>query len=140
MRFTALQDPCGQWMVYDLLSDYPARIPDILLLGLTREEAERLASRANEFLSELQPAVPERSALIGDFGVLTEGAPPRFAAMQDPCDDWLVCDLVFDLPAELEDRLLIGLARSEAEQLAGLANAGIIRRAGHSSVPFASVA
>ena len=60
--------------------------------------------------------------------------------MQDPCDDWLVCDLVLDLPAELEDLLLIGLARSEAEQLAGLANAGIIRRAGYLSVPFASVA
>lgn len=123
MRFTALQDPCGQWMVYDLLSDYPARIPDILLLGLTREEAERLASRANEILSELHPK-----------------APPRFAAMQDPCDDWLVCDLVLDLPAELEDLLLIGLPRSEAEHLAGLANAGIIRPAGYSSVPFASVA
>lgn len=123
MRFTALQDPCGQWMVYDLLSDYPARIPDILLLGLTREQAERLAGRANEILSVLQPI-----------------APPRFAAMQDPCDDWLVCDLVLDLPAELEDLLLIGLARSEAEQLAGLANAGIIRRAGYLSVPFASVA
>ncbi|PBC06542.1 hypothetical protein [Mesorhizobium sp. WSM3859] len=110
-------------MVYDLLSDCPARIQDILLLGLTREEAERHAGRANEILSVLQPK-----------------APPRFAAMQDPCDDWLVCDLVFDLSAELEDLLLIGLARSDAEELAGLANAGIIRPTGYWSVPFASVA
>ncbi|CDX40419.1 hypothetical protein MPLDJ20_270133 [Mesorhizobium plurifarium] len=51
MRFTALQDPCGQWMVYDLWSDCPAQIPDRALLGLTREEAEELAGKANEFLS-----------------------------------------------------------------------------------------
>ncbi|RAZ90008.1 hypothetical protein DPM33_14250 [Mesorhizobium hawassense] len=127
-------------MVYDLLSDLPAQMPDILLLGLTREEAERLARQADEFLSAQQPGAPRRSALIGDFGALAQGAPTRFAAMQDPCDDWLVCDLASDLPAELENRLLIGLARSEAEQLAGLANAGIIRRAGNSPILVASVA
>ncbi|CDX41551.1 hypothetical protein MPLA_430022 [Mesorhizobium sp. ORS 3359] len=47
MRFTALRDPCGQWMVYDLLSGYPAQVGDILLLGLSREEAERLAGQAD---------------------------------------------------------------------------------------------
>lgn len=48
MRFTALPDPCGQWMVYDLLSGYPAQVGDILLLGLSREEAERLAGQADQ--------------------------------------------------------------------------------------------
>ncbi|WP_217577102.1 hypothetical protein [Mesorhizobium sp. GbtcB19] len=138
MRFTALQDPCGQWMVYDLLSDLPARMPDILLLGLTREEAERIARQANEFLPQSQPRAPRRSALIGNLGGLKrQAAPVRFMAVRDPCDDWLVCDLVSDLPAELENRLLIGLARSDAERLAGLANAGIISCAGNSPVPAA---
>ncbi|MDX8527251.1 hypothetical protein RFM68_22375 [Mesorhizobium sp. MSK_1335] len=63
----------------------------------------------------------------------------RFAAMQDPCDDWLVCDLVYDLPAEIGGWLLIGLTRGEAEQLADQANAGIIEQV-TSSAPFASVA
>ena len=65
----------------------------------------------------------------------------RFAAIQDPCDDWLVCDLICDLPAELEGRALIGLTRSEAEQLADQANAGIVALAiKPSSALFASVA
>ena len=64
----------------------------------------------------------------------------RFAAMQDPCDDWLVCDLVLDLPAEMDGRVLIGLTRGEAEQLADQANAEIGGLAGSSPVPFASVA
>ena len=41
----------------------------------------------------------------------------RFAAMQDPCDHWLVYDLMSALPAEVEGRLLMGLTRREAEQL-----------------------
>jgi len=155
MRFTALQDPCGQWMVFDLQSDFPAQMPDISLLGLTREEAEWLAGQANEFsampnpatlsryfthLSILYRSAPERSGFIGDIAALKQGTPMRFAAMRDPRDDWLVCDLVSDLPAEIEGRLLIGLTRGEAEQLAARANAGIVGRAINSSVPFASVA
>jgi hypothetical protein len=57
--------------------------------------------------------------------------------MQDPCDDWLVCDLVFDLPAEMEGRPLIGLTRAEAEQFADRANA---KHAANFPVPLASVA
>lgn len=64
----------------------------------------------------------------------------RFAAIQDPCDDWLVCDLVLDLPAEMDGQALIGLTRGEAEQLAEQANAGIAGLPGNSPVPFASVA
>ena len=64
----------------------------------------------------------------------------RFAAMQDPCDDWLVYDLVLDIPAEMDGRPLIGLTRGEAEQLADLANAGFGGQAGNLPVPFASVA
>ncbi|MDX8543621.1 hypothetical protein RFM41_07715 [Mesorhizobium sp. VK25A] len=60
MRFTALQDPCGQWMVFDLRSGYPAQIPDMMLLGLTREEAEELAGQANELLSTPRPATLSR--------------------------------------------------------------------------------
>jgi hypothetical protein len=64
----------------------------------------------------------------------------RFAAMQDPCDDWLVYDLVFDFPAEIDGRTLIGLMRGEAEQLTDQANAGMGGRAVDPPVPFASVA
>lgn len=64
----------------------------------------------------------------------------RFAAMQDPCDDWLVCDLVFGIPAEMDGRPLIGLTRGEAKRLAGLANAGLGGQVVNLPVPFASVA
>ncbi|MBZ9737191.1 hypothetical protein LB534_27450 [Mesorhizobium sp. CA18] len=64
----------------------------------------------------------------------------RFAAIQDPCDDWLVCDLVSDLPAEIAGRLLIGLTQREAEQLADQANAGPIEQAIDWPIPLASVA
>ncbi|MBZ9662567.1 hypothetical protein LB523_26300 [Mesorhizobium sp. ESP-6-4] len=64
MRFTALQDPCGQRMVFDLRSGFPARMPDMLLLGPTREEAELLAGQANEFLSVPRSAVPLSRYLI----------------------------------------------------------------------------
>lgn len=47
----------------------------------------------------------------------------RFVALQDPCDQWVVYDLMFDLPAEITGRLLLGLARAEAERLAEEANA-----------------
>lgn len=61
----------------------------------------------------------------------------RFAAVQDPCDHWLVCDLQSGLPAEQENRPLIGLTRCEADQLAARANAEFLRRA---PVPLAIVA
>ncbi|MBZ9845614.1 MULTISPECIES: hypothetical protein [unclassified Mesorhizobium] len=64
----------------------------------------------------------------------------RFAAIQDPCDDWLVCDLVSDLPAEIAGRLLIGLTQGEAERLADQANAGLIGQAIDWPIPLASVA
>ncbi|TPI13645.1 hypothetical protein FJW06_13035 [Mesorhizobium sp. B4-1-3] len=64
----------------------------------------------------------------------------RFAAMQDPCDEWLVYDLDLDLPAEMDGRALIGLTRGEAERLTDQANAGFGGLAGNSPVPFASVA
>ena len=64
----------------------------------------------------------------------------RFAAMQDPCDDWLVCDLVFNVPAEMDGQPLIGLTRGEAERLADLANAGLGEQAVNLPVPLASVA
>ena len=64
----------------------------------------------------------------------------RFAAMQDPCDDWLVYDLALTLPAEMDGQVLIGLTRGEAEDLANQANAGIGGQVVDSPVPFASVA
>ncbi|TPI72777.1 hypothetical protein [Mesorhizobium sp. B2-8-9] len=64
MRFTAFQDPCGQWMVFDLRSGFPARMPDMLLLGPIREEAEQLAGQADEFLSVPRSAVPLSRYLI----------------------------------------------------------------------------
>ncbi|AZO08695.1 MULTISPECIES: hypothetical protein [unclassified Mesorhizobium] len=48
MRFAVIQDPCDDWMVYDLLYDLPAEIAGELPVGLTREEAERLARQANQ--------------------------------------------------------------------------------------------
>src|SRR5262245_39050910 len=68
MRFTALQDPCGQWMVYDLRSGCPAQIPDMVLIGLTRQQAAELASQANELVSTPRPAVLSRySSLLSIF-------------------------------------------------------------------------
>ena len=59
----------------------------------------------------------------------------RFAAMQDPCDQWIVYDLISALPAELGGRLLMGLTRSEAERLAEQANAGFVRQPTRPPVP-----
>ena len=64
----------------------------------------------------------------------------RFAAMQDPCDHWLIYDLMSALPAEVEGRLLMGLTRREAEQLAAQANASFVRQATRSPVPHPSFA
>lgn len=44
-------------MVYDLWSGYPAQISYMMLLGLTQEEAEELACRANELISAPRPAM-----------------------------------------------------------------------------------
>ncbi|MGX5843176.1 hypothetical protein ACWGTI_20860 [Mesorhizobium sp. ArgA1] len=52
----------------------------------------------------------------------------RFAAMQDPSDQWIVYDLISALPAEIEGRLLTGLTRSEAEQIAERENTIFIRQ------------
>lgn len=41
----------------------------------------------------------------------------RFIAIQEPTDYWMVYDLVSELPAEIAGRVLIGLARDEAEML-----------------------
>ncbi|RWB66891.1 MAG: hypothetical protein EOQ50_31780 [Mesorhizobium sp.] len=60
----------------------------------------------------------------------------RFAAMQNPCDDWHVYDLALDPPPEMDGRVLIGLTRGEAEQLEQ-ANAEFLRRP---PVPLAIVA
>ncbi|MDX8527430.1 hypothetical protein RFM68_23290 [Mesorhizobium sp. MSK_1335] len=46
----------------------------------------------------------------------------RFVAIQDPVDQWLVYDRSTDLPAEANDRLLMGLSQAEAERLACEAN------------------
>ncbi|WP_181182672.1 hypothetical protein [Mesorhizobium sp. B3-1-9] len=51
-----------------------------------------------------------------------------------------MCDLAFDIPAEMVGRPLIGLTRGEAEQLADLANAGLGGQTASSPIPFASVA
>ncbi|BCG83444.1 hypothetical protein MesoLj113b_69860 (plasmid) [Mesorhizobium sp. 113-3-3] len=36
--------------------------------------------------------------------------------LRDPCDHWMVYDLVSDRPAETAGRVLLGLSRKEAEQ------------------------
>ena len=59
----------------------------------------------------------------------------RFAAMQDPCDQWIVYDLISALPAELGGRLLMGLTRSEAEQIAEQANTSFIRQPNRPPLP-----
>ncbi|CAN7737189.1 hypothetical protein [Mesorhizobium caraganae] len=60
--------------------------------------------------------------------------------MQDPCDHWLVYDLMSALPAEVEGRLLMGLTRREAEQLAAQANASFVRQPSRSPVRHPSFA
>lgn len=41
----------------------------------------------------------------------------RFVALQDPADNWLVYDLLSEIPANLSGRVLIGLPREDAEHL-----------------------
>lgn len=47
----------------------------------------------------------------------------RFVVVLDPADQWLVLDRSTNLPAEVGDKVLIGLSHSEAERLAREANA-----------------
>ncbi|WP_167506961.1 MULTISPECIES: hypothetical protein [unclassified Mesorhizobium] len=47
----------------------------------------------------------------------------RFVVILDPTDQWMVFDQLTDLPAEIGDRVLIGLSQEEAEQLAREASA-----------------
>jgi hypothetical protein len=47
----------------------------------------------------------------------------RFIALQDPTDNWMVYDLVFEVPAEFAGKVLFGLSREEAEHLSNRANA-----------------
>jgi hypothetical protein len=55
-------------MVYDLRSGCPAQIPDTVLIGLTRTQAEELATQANELVSARRPAVLSRySSLLSIF-------------------------------------------------------------------------
>ena len=64
----------------------------------------------------------------------------RFAAMKDPCDDWLVYDLISALPTEIDGRLLIGLKRSEAEQFVDKVNAGVVEQSADSPAQLPRVA
>lgn len=66
MRFIALRDPCGRWMVYDRQSGCPTQIPDTVLIGLTRAQAMELAGQANELVSKPPPAKLSRY-----FGLLS---------------------------------------------------------------------
>ena len=46
----------------------------------------------------------------------------RFAALQDRTYNWMLYDLLSEIPAEFAGRILIGLSREEAEHLTNRAN------------------
>jgi hypothetical protein len=47
----------------------------------------------------------------------------RFVALQEPNDNWMVYDLLLQVPAEFAGQVLYGLSRQEAELLANQGNA-----------------
>jgi hypothetical protein len=47
MRFISLQDPVDNWMVYDSVSELPAELAGTILIGLSRDQADFLARKAN---------------------------------------------------------------------------------------------
>ena len=47
MRYVAMLDPADQWLVYDTVSGIPADVAGRLLIGLSKSEADRLATAAN---------------------------------------------------------------------------------------------
>ncbi|RUX47501.1 hypothetical protein EOA33_18250 [Mesorhizobium sp. M4A.F.Ca.ET.050.02.1.1] len=51
MRFVVVQEPTDTWAVFDTIADEPAGFASQCLIGLTREEAEWLASRCNQQMS-----------------------------------------------------------------------------------------
>ena len=46
-RFVAVQEPTCTWAVLDTVDDVPAEFGDVVLIGLGRAEATKLASLAN---------------------------------------------------------------------------------------------
>lgn len=55
MRFTAVQEPSGTWAVFDQIFDLPAELAGRSLIGLTRDEADRLAPSAKQEISRWRP-------------------------------------------------------------------------------------
>ncbi|MBA1144721.1 hypothetical protein [Mesorhizobium neociceri] len=47
MRFVVIMDPADQWLVYDEVVGVPTERDGEVLVALSREAAERLASEAN---------------------------------------------------------------------------------------------
>jgi hypothetical protein len=52
----------------------------------------------------------------------------RFSVVQEPTGTWSVFDAIFDLPAEVDGQLLIGLTRDGAIRAAAKANASMLPR------------
>ena len=48
----------------------------------------------------------------------------RFVTLQDPTDNWMVYDVLSEIPAEFAGKVLFGLSREEAEYLTNQANEG----------------
>ncbi|ARP64372.1 hypothetical protein A9K65_014050 [Mesorhizobium sp. WSM1497] len=57
MRFVLIMDPADQWLVYDEVAGLPAERDGEVLIGLSREAAERLALNANYDCSENGPPI-----------------------------------------------------------------------------------
>ncbi len=51
----------------------------------------------------------------------------RFIVLQDPCGTWGVFDTIFDLPAEIGGRLMVGLSLDDAKACAASANEEYLR-------------
>lgn len=46
-RFVAVQEPTCTWAVFDTIDNVPAEFGEVVLIGLGRAEATKLASLAN---------------------------------------------------------------------------------------------
>ena len=46
-RFIAVQEPCCTWAVFDTVDEAPAEFGGMVLIGLGKAEAAKLASLAN---------------------------------------------------------------------------------------------
>ncbi|WP_095446206.1 hypothetical protein [Ochrobactrum quorumnocens] len=50
---------------------------------------------------------------------------PKYERVLEPTDTWAIFDVTTDEPASIGDRLMIGLSKSESEELLATLNASV---------------